>query len=899
MPGNTQLSHRPATPEEVEQDRIKDIENAHVRYEAREIKESARDSLIAKTARYDEISQRRINAETRSNGGQVVAPGTRCLCHEDQHGWRLFGHRDIPLVGEKIPVITWEERQALHAVISAVTDEMPEEHRERVRRIAGTRTGSGRELPPDYAPPVPGFYDDLDEVDREDAEHESPITDFILRSDLEEIMLADGWWEHPKGGLVRPNGSGENAHAKLHYDTDRIRVTNYSSRSDLPQWSAGEKTQLDAMDYYTLTRHEGDVDAARRALYALGYGRIKPAAKLVPAAVAEPVSPGDDHDRQANWADILNDLGFRFDSTAQGVSWWIAPGDHSLLDPSEHLPASVRVTGTNPGEPRELIAVTPVTGLEVGVSYTPTEVVTMLRHEGDAEAAQEALAEGGWGTSADAPRTMHTDVWPDDTAASVFAERHSHRLKFVVDAQQWADWDGTRWVMRTSDHRAWQMGRILGMLEHVSIPDPENPTEEQQATKFNAPEWLRKIHRKQMSSGGQSAVVRLATKRPEFVVESTQFDSVPHELNTPRGIVNLRTGAMRPSDPTSLYARVTRATPNPAAEAPRWQQFLRETFAVMGKTGVDEEATSELIGWMQKLVGYAAVGEVREHLLPFCFGQGGNGKGVMWELLGRIFGSYAVVVPKDLLIESRENVEQHLAAMSGARLVLMSEVEPTDKFNESQAKNISGGDTLQGRWLYGRPFPFTPTFLVVLQGNHQPRVASGGGKAWWRRMRLIPFNNQPEKPDPNLGRYMYDNERDAIMWWVVEGAMRYYQEGLDKLPKAIVDATKHYKEEEDAMGKFFEFAVEETTEPTETLHNHELMKAYLGYVAYTYETATISTRTMARAFRQKYPAAALTQDTDRRGTYWCGVKLTEAARKPFHVFAPPQPPTKQEVKKDA
>ena len=58
----------------------------------------------------------------------------------------------------------------------------------------------------------------------------------------------------------------------------------------------------------------------------------------------------------------------------------------------------------------------------------------------------------------------------------------------------------------------------------------------------------------------------------------------------------------------------------------RWEGFLADTF------GGDDE----LIDYMQKLAGLAAIGEVLHHILPFAFDTGANGTGVFLDVLTEV-----------------------------------------------------------------------------------------------------------------------------------------------------------------------------------------------------------------------------------------------------------------------
>jgi len=63
----------------------------------------------------------------------------------------------------------------------------------------------------------------------------------------------------------------------------------------------------------------------------------------------------------------------------------------------------------------------------------------------------------------------------------------------------------------------------------------------------------------------------------------------------------------------------------------RWLEFLDEVFA----------SDTELVGYVQRLLGYSLLGTVREHVLPVCWGRGANGKGTLFETVQEVLGDYA------------------------------------------------------------------------------------------------------------------------------------------------------------------------------------------------------------------------------------------------------------------
>ncbi|WP_457840918.1 DUF5906 domain-containing protein, partial [Staphylococcus aureus] len=91
------------------------------------------------------------------------------------------------------------------------------------------------------------------------------------------------------------------------------------------------------------------------------------------------------------------------------------------------------------------------------------------------------------------------------------------------------------------------------------------------------------------------------------------------------------------------------------------------------------------------LAGLMFIGEVREHILPFAHGAGGNGKGVFAEVLSAIAGDYATSAPQGFLVVGREKHPTELAMLQGRRLVITSEINEDTKFDEAKMKALTGG----------------------------------------------------------------------------------------------------------------------------------------------------------------------------------------------------------------
>jgi P4 family phage/plasmid primase-like protien len=301
-----------------------------------------------------------------------------------------------------------------------------------------------------------------------------------------------------------------------------------------------------------------------------------------------------------------------------------------------------------------------------------------------------------------------------------------------------------------------------------------------------------KRRRDLLSAKTVAAVERLARSDPRAAAKEDQWDSDDVVLNTPAGLVDLRTGAVAPNRPTTYATKITAA--GPGGDCPRWRKFLDEV------TGGDPELAS----FLQRVAGYAATGLTSEHAFFFLYGSGANGKGTFLNTLVRLLGDYATVAPMETFTDS--NSDRHpteLAMLRMVRLVVSQETEEGRRWAESRIKLMTGGDPIKARFMKRDFFTFQPKFKLLIAGNHKPKLVNVD-EAMRRRLHLIPFTVTIPKADrdKNLAATLA-TEADGIMAWIVQGAVDYLRVGLAP-PGAVSDATASYFGAEDTFAQWLE-----------------------------------------------------------------------------------------------
>jgi putative DNA primase/helicase len=379
------------------------------------------------------------------------------------------------------------------------------------------------------------------------------------------------------------------------------------------------------------------------------------------------------------------------------------------------------------------------------------------------------------------------DTLTDRGNAKLFIQLYSNDYRYVPKIG-WYRWDGTRWQIDEEDSVVWAAGDLA---EHIATHDPRG---------LFSTTALHKHRTRAMSTTGMNAMLSQAKSAPGMVLKPDRLDADPYALCTPEGIVDLRTGLLTAPDPDKdFHSRSTSVGPRQMA-TPRWMRFLTDTFG-------DDAEGLEMIDYLQLLLGYSITGDVGAQVLPFLWGEGKNGKSVLLDAFMKLLGDYADAAPPGFLMAKPfEGHPTDLAELHGRRVYVCSEIKPGDRFDEARVKHLTGGDRIKARRMRQDPFSFEPTHKLWLLGNHKPEVGTGGF-AFWRRMRLIPFERvvSDDRKIDNLADLLVMEEGPGILAWLIDGARRYLAGARDLTgPERVRIATTAYAETEDHTGRFYD-----------------------------------------------------------------------------------------------
>jgi len=401
------------------------------------------------------------------------------------------------------------------------------------------------------------------------------------------------------------------------------------------------------------------------------------------------------------------------------------------------------------------------------------------------------------------PKVRHY-AYDDTGNADRFVEKYKETARYSYIDKAWYFYTGKKWEYDIT-------GKIKTLTEEI-LKDMKV----QRA--FCQDEDDEKAYDKHLkytrNNRGKTNIIKESEHR--LSVLPHEFDRRTDAFNCSNGVLDLKTGELHPHMWEQYLSKISPVEYTDNIDCPMWMKFLNDIFA----------SDKELIRYMQKAVGYSMTGSTREQCMFFCYGNGANGKSTFLDIINAILGDYAVnIQPETIMVKNTQGANSDIARLKGARFVTTVEPNEGARLNEGLVKQLTGGDTVTARRLYGNEFEFEPEFKLWMGTNHKP-IIRGRDDGIWRRMHMIPFTVQiPDEKKDKMLKYKLKKELPGILNWAVQGCLMWQSEGL-KMPKAVLDAVNEYKGEMDVISAFLN---ECTMKGPGTIEAGKLYKAYIEW----------------------------------------------------------------------
>lgn len=361
---------------------------------------------------------------------------------------------------------------------------------------------------------------------------------------------------------------------------------------------------------------------------------------------------------------------------------------------------------------------------------------------------------------------------------------HGDRLRYDCDRRRFHCWNGRIWEPDTTQEVS-RLAKQTAVSVYLETSEVSTDADRKSVAAF-----ARQCEKASTIDNG----LRLLGSNEGIACRTNDFDLNPMLLAVENGTLDLETCTLREPDAEDLISKAIPVAYDPKAKCPNWRRFLKTVLR-----------DQETIDYVQRALGYTLTGLVTEQCFFELYGDGSNGKSTFIEAAQAMLGPYSIAASfESFLLKSGESIRSDIAHLKGSRFVSATEPREGRKLDEGMIKQLTGGDTIRTRHLYGREFEYRPQFKIWLSTNHRIKIV-GTDRAIWRRVRLLPFTQViPEsKKILDFFERQLRPELPGILSWAVEGLRIWNQNGLGSCA-AVDRGTKEYREDMDPLAEFYE-----------------------------------------------------------------------------------------------
>ena len=145
-------------------------------------------------------------------------------------------------------------------------------------------------------------------------------------------------------------------------------------------------------------------------------------------------------------------------------------------------------------------------------------------------------------------------AYSDDALALQFSELHAAELRYVAEWGKWLRYDGKRWQF---DKTMATFNEARKVCRSVAAGCNNS-----------------KLANVVASSKTVAAVVNLARSDRRHAATVCQWDADEWALNTPDGVIDLRSGVLRQHREDDYFTKITNVSPDRQCPTPVWLAFL-------------------------------------------------------------------------------------------------------------------------------------------------------------------------------------------------------------------------------------------------------------------------------------------------------------------------------------
>jgi putative DNA primase/helicase len=301
-------------------------------------------------------------------------------------------------------------------------------------------------------------------------------------------------------------------------------------------------------------------------------------------------------------------------------------------------------------------------------------------------------------------------------------------------------------------------------------------------------------------------------------IEYDQIDREAREwVNVQNGMLNWKTGELKPHDPKYLSTIQVGAEYDPEAKSEELDKFLEAIFE------------ADALDLVEEFVGYLLIPDTSLQKCFVAVGAGGNGKGTFLKVLSSFLGESNVSA---LSIHEICEDQFGIANLFGKLANIHHDLEPKLLEKTGKFKNIVSGDELTGEEKYKTHFKFKPFCRLLFSANQFPRTTDRT-QAFYDRLIFVPFPNRFR----GTANCILDYDEQLIrtpgllpsfLNRALRGLRRVMERGRFTIPQSSLAVIEEYRRENSSS---YDFVREFCTfdDPTGFISRREMYQKYVGW----------------------------------------------------------------------
>lgn len=478
--------------------------------------------------------------------------------------------------------------------------------------------------------------------------------------------------------------------------------------------------------------------------------------------------------------------------------------------------------------------------------------------------------------------------------AKLYSRLHRGAVVYVKYWERWLIWGGHHWIEDDFEISAQIIEDVcelyLRLAESKQIEaDEETDKDLKSKLQSIADTALRRVNQLRDTPGQDKLLQMTRRIRDPLVVLPKQIDQQHYVKACPNGVIDLRTGELRPGRPDEyiLNAIVTEYDPELLRKddpCPETNRFLLSSM----------DGDQELVDFIWRLLGYGLITERRDHIFTIMWGEHGrNGKDTLIKLVTHVLGqTLSGDVPVEMFLQMQQTRNSSapspdVLALRGMCVAWINEAEEGQRFALAKLKKMTGGGYITARGLQDKlQTTWLQTHLPIMTTNELPKAKADDAPFWSRALIIkwpLSFVERPEQPyerpaDKDLTEKI-GAEAKGVLARMVRGSMEYLRDGL-KIPDKVREWTREQRASWDDVGLFIsEWCISESHQAnpdnyTLKVSATDLHEAFcIWYARYRDRRYSISAKKFSEALNKKDIAYKRSN-----GSWRLGIDLTVEAR---------------------